>query len=94
MAPSRKEDTSLSFLNLRSRRRLEAPRKKVQVPANREIGLALAQSLPVLLDAGNTVPNQVEVVPDGLNGIAPGLEKLKNNLAIGKKLVVHVGETA
>ncbi|KAF8557925.1 GroES-like protein [Imleria badia] len=66
----------------------------VQVPANRAIGRALTQSLSALVEAGDIVPNQVEVVPGGLNGIAPGLEKLKNNLVSGKKLVVRVDETA
>ncbi|KAI9573299.1 chaperonin 10-like protein [Boletus coccyginus] len=65
----------------------------VHAPANRTIGRALAQNLPALLEAGDIVPNQVEVVPGGLNGIAPGLEKLRNNLVSGKKLVVRPGET-
>ena len=39
-------------------------------------------------------PNAVEVVPGGLNGIPTGLQKLKNGLVSGRKLVVHPWETA
>ena len=39
-------------------------------------------------------PNPVEVVPGGLNGIVPGLDRLRNNLVSGKKLIVRIGETA
>lgn len=39
-------------------------------------------------------PNAVEVVPGGLHGIVSGLEKLKNNLVSGRKLIVRPGETA
>jgi len=66
----------------------------VQVPANRAIGRVLAQHLPAFLEAGDIVPNQIEVIPGGLYGIAPGLDRLRNNLVSGKKLVVRPGETA
>lgn len=39
-------------------------------------------------------PNKAEVVPGGLNGIVPGLERLKNNEVSAVKLVVHPQETA
>ena len=39
-------------------------------------------------------PNEVEVVPAGLAGIAEGLERLKQNKVAGKKLVVRPQETA
>ncbi|KAF8557927.1 GroES-like protein [Imleria badia] len=65
----------------------------VHFPANRAIGRALAQSLPGFLEAGDIVPNEVEVLPGRLNSVAPGLERLKNNLVSGKKLIVRVGET-
>ncbi|KAG8220529.1 chaperonin 10-like protein [Butyriboletus roseoflavus] len=66
----------------------------VQEPANRAIGRALAQHLPALLEAGDIVPNQVEVIPGGLNGIIPGLDRLRNRSVSAKKLIVHPGETA
>ncbi|KAF8131865.1 chaperonin 10-like protein [Boletus edulis] len=66
----------------------------VQVPNNRALGRALAQNLSALLEAGDIIPNPVEVVPGGLNGIVPGLEKMRNNLVSGKKLVVRLSETA
>jgi hypothetical protein len=39
-------------------------------------------------------PNAVEVVPGGLNGVSSGLQRLKDNLVSGKKLVVHPWESA
>ena len=38
-------------------------------------------------------PNEVEVVPGGLAGVAEGLERLKQNKVSGKKLVVRPQET-
>ncbi|KAI9573297.1 chaperonin 10-like protein [Boletus coccyginus] len=76
-----------------STKKVVRPHGNVQIPANRAIGHALAQNLPALLEAGDIVPNQVEVVPGGLNGIVPGLERLRNNLVSGKKLAVRPGET-
>ncbi|KAH7921869.1 GroES-like protein [Leucogyrophana mollusca] len=64
------------------------------IPENLALGTIVAQQLPKLLEDGEIVPNAVEVVPGGLNGIAPGLKKLKNNLVSAKKLVVHPWETA
>jgi len=66
----------------------------VQETANRAIGRVLAQHLPALLEAGDIVPNQVEIVPGGLNGVVPGLDRLRNNLVSGKKLIIRPGETA
>ncbi|KAF9218705.1 GroES-like protein [Gyrodon lividus] len=64
----------------------------VHQPEHREIGRALARHLPGLIEAGEITPNQVEVVPGGLDGVAPGLERLKNNLVSGRKLIVHPRE--
>ncbi|KAG2153870.1 hypothetical protein DEU56DRAFT_726022, partial [Suillus clintonianus] len=38
-------------------------------------------------------PNTVEVVPGGLNGASPGLQRLKNNHVGAKKLVIRPWET-
>lgn len=38
-------------------------------------------------------PNRVEVVPGGLNGVVPGLERLRADRVSGGKLVVHPQET-
>ncbi|KIJ68037.1 hypothetical protein HYDPIDRAFT_37606 [Hydnomerulius pinastri MD-312] len=65
----------------------------VHMPDNRAVGRALANHLPALIEAGEIIPNQVEIVPGGLDGVVPGLERLKNNLVSGKKLVVHPRET-
>ncbi|KAH7923728.1 GroES-like protein [Leucogyrophana mollusca] len=63
------------------------------IPGNLALGAAVAHQLPKLLADGDIVPNAVEVVPGGLNGIASGLERLKNNLVSAKKLVVRPWET-
>lgn len=45
-------------------------------------------------DADNFLkPNRYEVIPGGLNGIASGLTRLKENKVSGQKLVVHPHET-
>lgn len=38
-------------------------------------------------------PNRVEVLPNGLEGIVDGLERLRNNQVSGTKLVAHPQET-
>ncbi|KAH7888954.1 chaperonin 10-like protein [Phlebopus sp. FC_14] len=65
----------------------------VLVDENRPFGRALAKHLPKLVEDGEFVPSQVEVVPGGLDGVMSGLERLKNNLVSGKKLVIHPLET-
>ncbi|KAH7887198.1 chaperonin 10-like protein [Phlebopus sp. FC_14] len=65
----------------------------LHIPANIALGRALAKHLPKLIEAGDIIPNRIEVVPGGLHGIVPGLERMKNDLVSGKKLIVHPQET-
>ncbi|KAH9949996.1 chaperonin 10-like protein [Amylocystis lapponica] len=58
-----------------------------------DTGASLYSRLTVLLEEGVVQPNRVEVLPNGLHGIVEGLERLKNNLVSGKKLVAHPQET-
>ncbi|KAH7907117.1 chaperonin 10-like protein [Hygrophoropsis aurantiaca] len=64
------------------------------IPENLALGTIVSQNLPALLASGDIRPVAVEVVPGGLNGIGPGLKRLKHNLVSAKKLVVHPWETA
>ncbi|KAI0078012.1 GroES-like protein [Panus rudis PR-1116 ss-1] len=53
----------------------------------------LHEKIPEWLKNGDIKPNNVEVIPGGLNGVLVGLERLKNNQVSGKKLVVRPQET-
>lgn len=64
------------------------------LPPNRELGKSFMPVLTQWLADGIIKPNAVEVVPGGLNGVSSGLQRLKDNLVSGKKLVVHPWETA
>ncbi|VDB99937.1 unnamed protein product [Peniophora sp. CBMAI 1063] len=46
------------------------------------------------LESGVVKPNRVEVIPGGLNGVVPGLERLETKGVSGVKLVVRHAETA
>ncbi|TFY64053.1 hypothetical protein EVJ58_g2887 [Rhodofomes roseus] len=63
------------------------------VPANRKLGVSLYSKLTALLADGAVKPNPVEVLPNGLQGIIAGLEKLKQGVS-NVKLVGHPQETA
>lgn len=63
-------------------------------PSNRELGKSFMPVLTQWLADGTIKPTAVEGVPGGLNGVSSGLQRLKNNLISGKKLVVHPWETA
>ncbi|KIK44781.1 hypothetical protein CY34DRAFT_599256 [Suillus luteus UH-Slu-Lm8-n1] len=64
------------------------------LPPNRELGKSFMPVLTQWLADGIIKPNAVEVVPGGLNGVSSGLQRLKDNLVSGKKLVVHPWQTA
>ncbi|RPD59714.1 GroES-like protein [Lentinus tigrinus ALCF2SS1-6] len=64
-----------------------------RVSQNREVGVQLFSRLTEWLETGVIVPNQVEVLPNGLAGIPDGLERLKQDKVSGKKLVAHPQET-
>ncbi|KAG2126311.1 chaperonin 10-like protein [Suillus clintonianus] len=66
----------------------------IHAPPNRELGKSFMPVLTQWLADGTIKPNTVEVVPGGLNGVSSGLQRLKNNLVNGKKLVVRPWETA
>ncbi|THU86096.1 GroES-like protein [Dendrothele bispora CBS 962.96] len=61
---------------------------------HKEFGVKLFSKLPKLLEDGIIVPNKVEDLPGGLDGIVEGLRRLKNNEVSGIKLVSHPDETA
>ncbi|EGO00283.1 hypothetical protein SERLA73DRAFT_180782 [Serpula lacrymans var. lacrymans S7.3] len=63
-------------------------------PEKREFGTRMYSQLTRMFAEAELVPLPVEVLPDGLNGIVPGLERLKNNLISGKKLIAHPWDTA
>ncbi|KLO16654.1 GroES-like protein [Schizopora paradoxa] len=57
------------------------------------LGKSLASKLHDLLASGAVKPNRVEVLPNGLAGVEPGLKRLENNEVSGMKLVIRPGET-
>jgi len=63
-------------------------------PQNREMGKRFMSVLTQWLADGTIKPTTIEVIPGGLNGISSGVQRLKDNLVSGKKLVVHPWETA
>ncbi|KZT64341.1 GroES-like protein [Daedalea quercina L-15889] len=64
----------------------------VSRPENRKLGTSLFAKLTELLERRDLKPNFVEVVPNGLEGVIPGLEKLKKGVSC-VKLIVHPQET-
>ncbi|RDX56935.1 GroES-like protein [Lentinus brumalis] len=62
----------------------------VQFPMNVEFGKALFLVLSTLLETGDMKPLRFEVVPGGLEGVAAGLDRLKNNQVSAAKLVVSL----
>ncbi|KAI0671358.1 GroES-like protein [Trametes maxima] len=63
------------------------------VPENRQVGVELYRRLTEYLEKGLVVPNQIEVLPDGLSGIPDGLERLRANKVSGRKLIACPQET-
>ncbi|KAK7036608.1 hypothetical protein VNI00_011541 [Paramarasmius palmivorus] len=61
---------------------------------NRPLGKIMYKNLTRWLEEGVFVPNPVEELPNGLAGIADGLERLKNNQVGSVKLVGKPQETA
>ncbi|CCL98621.1 uncharacterized protein FIBRA_00623 [Fibroporia radiculosa] len=61
--------------------------------ANRNMGISLFSKLPALLEEGAIRPNRVEVLPNGLEGVVFGLERLKRGIS-SLKLIAHPQETA
>ncbi|KAF5313950.1 hypothetical protein D9758_018684 [Tetrapyrgos nigripes] len=64
----------------------------VHPSATREFGKVMYKKLTELLEK-DIVPNRVEILPGGLAGIAPGLERMKAGTVSGVKLVAHPQET-
>ncbi|THU82644.1 NAD(P)-binding protein, partial [Dendrothele bispora CBS 962.96] len=65
-----------------------------QIEPSREfVKVAFGEKLPRLIEEGIVVPNRVEDLPNGLEGIIDGLKRLKNNEVSGVKLVSHPQET-
>ncbi|GJJ08286.1 hypothetical protein Clacol_002496 [Clathrus columnatus] len=60
---------------------------------HRDLGRGLFAALGEYLEAGKIKPTEIEVLPNGLAGVADGLKKLEAQLVSGKKLVVRPSET-
>ncbi|RPD53634.1 GroES-like protein [Lentinus tigrinus ALCF2SS1-7] len=74
-------------------KRVHMARGLLTLPGNDVVGAGLLAALPTLLESGDIKPNRTEVLSGGLNGIVPGLERLKSKQVSGTKLVVLPQET-
>ncbi|KAG2032523.1 GroES-like protein [Suillus americanus] len=63
------------------------------VPQNQELYRSAWAMVEKWLSEGTIQPNKYEVLPNGLEGIVGGLERLKLGQVSGTKLVVHPQET-
>ncbi|OAX34298.1 GroES-like protein [Rhizopogon vinicolor AM-OR11-026] len=63
------------------------------MPQNQELGRNSWAMVEKWLSEGAVQPNKYEVLPNGLEGIIGGLERLKNGQLSGTKLVAHPQET-
>ncbi|KAG1833263.1 chaperonin 10-like protein [Suillus subalutaceus] len=63
------------------------------VPQNQELWCSSWAMLEKWLSEGTIQPNKYEVLPNGLEGIVGGLERLKLGQVSGRKLVAHPQET-
>ncbi|EPT02656.1 hypothetical protein FOMPIDRAFT_1143584 [Fomitopsis schrenkii] len=63
----------------------------VMKPQNRKLGTSLFSASTRLMERGDLKPNHIEVVPSGLKGIIPALERLKNGVSC-VKLIAHPQE--
>ncbi|VDB95722.1 unnamed protein product [Peniophora sp. CBMAI 1063] len=59
---------------------------------NLKIAARACRELPGLVESGDVKPNHVEVLPGGLKGINPGVDRLEAKKVSGAKLVVHPQE--
>ncbi|TFK79448.1 GroES-like protein [Polyporus arcularius HHB13444] len=75
-------------------KKLAYPFADLQIPENKQLGVELYERLEEWLRSGIVVPNRIELLPGGLNGIPGRLERLKANQVSGVKLVVRPQETA
>ncbi|CDO74510.1 hypothetical protein BN946_scf184979.g65 [Trametes cinnabarina] len=62
----------------------------IQYPHNEEFGKRLFAEVTALLAAGDIKPLRVELVPGGLGGIVAGLDKLRNDQALGLLMPVEL----
>ncbi|KIJ54560.1 hypothetical protein M422DRAFT_24506 [Sphaerobolus stellatus SS14] len=60
---------------------------------NRDLGKGLCKYLEGLLESERIVPNRVGIIPGGLNGMVPGLERMAKGKVSGVKLIVRAQET-
>ncbi|KAH9856673.1 GroES-like protein [Lenzites betulinus] len=74
-------------------KRVASVRGIVHLPQNRATGAELFKRVTQWLEQEIIQPNAFEVLPGGLAGIPPGLERLKNHQVSAKKLVVRPPET-
>ncbi|KAJ3994726.1 chaperonin 10-like protein [Lentinula boryana] len=64
----------------------------VHLPHTRAFGKVFYERLPQLIEQDVVVPVRVEDLPNGLQGIVDGLQRLKKNEVSGVKLVGHPQE--
>ncbi|KAH7914132.1 chaperonin 10-like protein [Hygrophoropsis aurantiaca] len=62
-------------------------------PDTREFGSRFMAALARMIADGEITTPAIEIVPNGLNGVEVGLERLKSNTVSGKKLVIRPWET-
>ncbi|KAJ7438956.1 chaperonin 10-like protein [Mycena galericulata] len=64
------------------------------VPEHTKFGKFIIRELPEMLAKGAIVANRVEVLPNGLSGIPPALDRIKAGGVSGVKLVAHPQDSA
>ncbi|KAH9947428.1 GroES-like protein [Amylocystis lapponica] len=65
----------------------------VHTPLAHAGGIELVKALPGLLEEKVIVPNRVEILPGGLEGIKSGMDRMRKDEVSGQKLVVRPHET-
>jgi len=63
------------------------------LPQNKELGSNTWAMVEEWLSKSDIQPNKYEILPNGLEGIIGGLERMKNGQVSGTKLVAHPQET-
>ncbi|KAI0640984.1 GroES-like protein [Trametes meyenii] len=66
----------------------------LNAPVNKVVSESLRASIGALLESGELKHMRIEVLPGGLHGVVPGLERVRGGKVVGKKLVVRPQDTA
>ncbi|KAH9947429.1 chaperonin 10-like protein [Amylocystis lapponica] len=65
----------------------------IHAPLYRSWGIEFVKALPGLLEEKAIVPNPVEILPGGLEGVKSGMDRMRKDEVSGQKLVVRPQET-